>query len=98
MSRCESLVWPIKLLDRLLPREDVVSVLLETLNGMDTEYQRDPQKKLQLLQALEERRDGRIAKQVFRFLDDVNESVRFHAISTLLHQENVDEFKDQILT
>lgn len=94
MQRSESLVWPLKMLDRLLGPEEVTGELLALLEPMDTEYQRDPQRKLQLLQALEERRDPRIAAAVVRFFEDVNETARFHAVGAVLAQSDGDVHRE----
>lgn len=96
MTRAESLSWAIKLLERLSPPEEVTSELLRILASMDTEYQRDPQRKLQVLQALEERRDARIAPAVERFLDDANETARFHAVGAILKQESTDAYRETL--
>ena len=42
MQRSEALIWPLKMLDRLLGPEEVIGELLALLEPMDTEYQRDP--------------------------------------------------------
>ena len=86
LRRTDSIAWPMKCLERLLPEEGVTAELIALLETMDTEYERDPDKKLQVLAALEERRDPRIGPAVLPFLEDVNEAARFHAVSTLLAQ------------
>src|SRR5688572_21928359 len=48
-KRSESLSWPLKMIDRILPGDEVLEMLLELLRDMDTEYERDPQRKLQIL-------------------------------------------------
>lgn len=94
MQRSEALIWPLKMLDRLLGPEEVIGELLALLEPMDTEYQRDPQRKLQLLQALEDRRDPRIAAAVARFFEDVNETARFHAVSAVLAQAEAEAHRE----
>jgi hypothetical protein len=89
LKRAESLSWPVKMLERLAGPEALIECLLELLGSMDTEYERDPQRKIQVLAELEDRRDPRIAPAVLRFLADANETVRFHAVSTLLAQPDV---------
>ncbi len=86
LRQSESIAWPLKCLERLLSEEEVTAELISLLEGMDTEYERDPDKKIQVLTALEERRDARILAAVSRFLEDVHEASRFHAVSTLLAQ------------
>jgi len=97
LARAESLGWPLKLLQSILSPEDVLSELLHLLSRMDTEYERDPQRKIQVLAALEEQRDPRIAQAAQRFVDDVNETVRFHAVGALLAQDAALESRDVLL-
>lgn len=96
LRRSESLGWPLRLLERLVPAERVVGELLELLGTMDTEYERDPTRKHQVLQALEDRRDPRIVEGVRRFVEDVNETARFHAIGAVLGQENAELARDAL--
>lgn len=94
LRRSESIGWPLKLLERLVPADRVVNELLDVLGTMDTEYARDPQRKIQLLQALEERKDARIAEVVSRFVEDVNESARFHAAGAIFVQEDASPARE----
>src|SRR5688572_20397883 len=64
IRRAESLSWPLKMLDRVLPAEEVLDILLELLSAMDTEYERDPQRKLQVLAELEARHGARVVEAV----------------------------------
>jgi hypothetical protein len=97
LAKSEAATWPLKMLDRLLPEREVLDAVFELLGRMDTEYERDPQRKLQLLSALEARRDVRILAAVKPFLDDVNESARFHAVGGVFAQENADEARDTLV-
>lgn len=86
LGKAESISWGVKILERLVAPEVVTEKLSALLSAMDTEYERDPQRKVQLLAALTERADPRIADVVVRFLGDANETVRFHAAGALLAQ------------
>jgi hypothetical protein len=97
LRKADSISWPLKILDRLLSPEAVVENLLELLAGMDTEYERDPQRKIQILATLEERRDPRIASAAARFLQDANETVRFHASGAVLAQGEAADQKAALL-
>lgn len=88
--RHESLSWPLRMLEHLLGEERLVDEMVDLLETMDTEYERDPQRKLQLLSSLEEKRSPRIAEAVAPFLMDVNEEARFHALGALLAQEEAE--------
>jgi hypothetical protein len=86
LGKSESLGWAIKLLDRLTTKDRLVAELLAMLAKMDTEYERDPIRKIQILQALEDRTDPRIPGAVARFVEDANETARFHAVGALFAQ------------
>jgi len=96
LKRAESISWPVKMLERIAGPEVLIEHLLELLATMDAEYERDPQKKIQVLVELEERHDPRIAPAVLRFLGDANETVRFHAACTLLGKAESDEHRDAL--
>jgi hypothetical protein len=74
------------MLDRVLGPDEVVEILLELLATMDTEYERDPQRKLQVLAEFEARRGAKVAEAVRPFLLDVHEPARFHAVVAVLAQ------------
>jgi hypothetical protein len=89
--------WPIKILEKLLEPKEVVTELLGLLETMTTEYERDPDRKIQLVAYLEDREDPRIVPAVQRFLDDMNETVRFHAIGAIFAQVEPDPTRDALL-
>lgn len=98
IAKAESLSWPLKMLDRVLPEPEVLSILLEMLGKMDTEYERDPQRKLQILAELETRRGERVVEVVRPFLADVHETARFHAVGAVLAQENAEDGREALLS
>jgi len=88
LKKTDSISWPLKIFDRLLPPEEVIQILCEELSSMDVEYERDPQKKVQILTALGERQDPKIGPAVQKFIKDVNETARFNAVKAALFQQN----------
>jgi hypothetical protein len=98
IKKSESLSWSLKMLDRVLPADDVLAILVELIGAMDTEYERDPTRKLQLLAELENRRGQSVVPVVLPFLADVNETARFHAVGAVLAQENASEAREALLT
>jgi hypothetical protein len=76
--------WPIKMLQKLLDEAEFVGVLVELLTEEGTAYQKNPERKIQSIVALEGIADERVAPTVVRFLDDSSEDARFHAVRTLL--------------
>jgi hypothetical protein len=87
-EKAESLAWPMKIMKELVTADEYVEELLRWLSRWDTEYSKFVDPKVQLLTALEEHKDPRIREVVERFLDDVNEPSRFHAVSALLAQDD----------
>jgi HEAT repeat protein len=82
-ARAESLLWPIKALREILPQEELGTELLNLLEAYDTEYLRNPEPKVQLIQALEEFRSEETRLRVEPFVGDVSEAVRFAAVTCL---------------
>jgi hypothetical protein len=97
LRKADSISWPIKMLDQIVPPEVVVANLLDLLASMHTEYERDPERKCQILTTLAERKDPRVAAAVVRFLDDANETVRFNAVGALLSQADSGEHLDPLI-
>jgi hypothetical protein len=97
IKKSESVTWPLKMLERVLPEAEVLTIVLDLLRAMDTEYERDPQRKLQLLSALESRRDASIVPAVKPFLQDVNEGARFNAVAAIFAQPQAEEAKSDLL-
>ena len=93
----DSISWPVKMLDQLASPEEVTGILIGLLDEMDIEYERDPQRKIQVLSALEERVDGRILGAVPRFFEDANETVRFTAVGAVLAQPEADAAKGGLI-
>ena len=96
LGSSETLAWPLKILKEIQSEEEVNSILLGLLAKMDTEYERDPQKKIDVIARFEERRDPRIVEAVTRFLDDMNETVRFHAVGAILAQDEAGAARDAL--
>jgi hypothetical protein len=90
LESSQTLAWPLKILKEIQSEEEVTTTLLELLAAMDTEYERDPQKKIDVIASLEERRDPRIVEAVTRFLEDMNETVRFYTVGAILTQDEAD--------
>lgn len=81
--RAESVTWPIRILRQIVGQEQLVDELIELLEQFDTEYVRNPEPKIQLINALEEFPSEPVRLVVEPFLLDVNENVRFHAVGTV---------------
>jgi HEAT repeat protein len=82
-KRAESLTWPLKVLVEIVPAERVADEMLALLDQFDTEYVRNPEPKVQLLQALEAYPSEEVRIAVEPFLGDAGETVRFTAANTV---------------
>ena len=83
LRKQESISWLVRIAGRILPRDGLRDLLLEVLSGFDTEYERNPERKIQLILALADFPEEAIAAGVVPFLEDVNETVRFQTVTTL---------------
>jgi HEAT repeat protein len=81
--KAESLTWPLKTLREIVPRESFSEELLGILDLFDTEYVRNPEPKIQLINLLEEFHTDEVRVAVEPFLSDASEPVRFAAVTTL---------------
>jgi hypothetical protein len=79
----ESISWLIRVADRILPRDGLRTLLLEVLATYDTEYERNAEPKIQVILSLADIPGDETARGVVPFVDDVNETARFQAVSTL---------------
>lgn len=84
--KAATLSWPLKILRALLEDDDYREELLDLLERFDTEYARNVEPKQQVIVALGELRGEDVRESVERFLEDVNETVRFHAVQTTFAQ------------
>ncbi|MEZ4301395.1 MAG: HEAT repeat domain-containing protein [Polyangiaceae bacterium] len=85
-EKAEQLTWPLKVLRELLDDDAYRDELIDMLGRFDTEYSRNVEPKIQLIVALEEVPGEESREVVEQFLEDVNETVRFHAAeSTFAH-------------
>ncbi|APR78106.1 Hypothetical protein A7982_03453 [Minicystis rosea] len=89
-AKAEQLTWPLKILHELLDDAEYEEKLIEILERFDTEYARNVEPKLQVIQALEEVKSEAVREAVEPFLEDVNETVRFHAVETTFAQNNTE--------
>lgn len=92
-QRAEGVIWPLKILRRIVDQERFVDELLELLEQFDTEYIRNPEPKIQLINALEEFPTEDVRLAVEPFLQDVNENVRFTAVGTTFAMNNSESVR-----
>lgn len=79
--------WPLQVLDELWDRSKFAEFLAEVLEQTDTDYTRDPAKKIGLIQLAETYRHDRLGAALVPFLADHTEEVRFKTIDGLLRND-----------
>ncbi len=87
-QRADNLTWPLKLMRALLVDAAYEKELLDLLGKWDTEYSRNVEPKVNILHAMEDIQSKTVRLAVEEYLDDVNETVRFHAVQTAFAQGN----------
>ena len=89
-KRAEGLTWPLKALEQIVARDRYVEELLLLLDQYDTEYVRNSEPKVQLLNALEAFPQSEVRIAVEQFLDDASEPVRFAAVGTVFAMDQAE--------
>jgi HEAT repeat protein len=82
-TKADSLTWPLRIVRRIVPEDEIVNELLGILDHFDTEYVRNAEPKIQLISVLEDYPTDDVREAVEPFLTDVSEPVRFVAVSTV---------------
>jgi hypothetical protein len=77
------LTWPLKVLAAIVPQERIGEEMLSLLDQFDTEYTRNVEPKVQLLQLLEGHPSDDVRIAAEPFLQDAGETVRFTAANTV---------------
>jgi hypothetical protein len=92
----DSIQWQLRLYHDLASEEEVLATLIEIIEGYDTEYEKNPQRKIQIIAALGEWQSERVAEVLLRFLEDVDEEVRYQTVQSLLNQDP-DTIRDRLM-
>jgi hypothetical protein len=82
----ESISWPLRVLDKVANREQELEVLKQVLERHEPGYERDPTKKIQLLNHLGTFKDPRVPPLLVPYLADMDEGVRYTAVEALIRQ------------
>lgn len=97
-KRAESLTWPLKVLRQIVPEDQIVDELLGLLDMFDTEYVRNSEPKVQLINALEHYPTDEVRVAVEPFLNDASEPVRFAAVTTVFAMKDEQSLPALLLT
>ena len=87
LRSAESVNWVHRVLRNIVDEETYKAELLAVLDEFDTEYERNPDRKMQTVMALAELEGDDVAEKLIRFLEDVNETVRYQTVVALAKLE-----------
>lgn len=82
LARDKEVSWALRTLRRMVGLEKWVDIVLATIDGKTSE-DTDSDKLVQILRELHDQKDTRVPIAVARFLEDLDDTVRFAAIETL---------------
>jgi len=83
LRSAESVNWLQRVLRAIVSSEEYRNELLSVLSDFDTEYERNPDRKMQTIMALAEIPERLVADALLPFLADVDETVRFQTVVAL---------------
>lgn len=86
LRTAESVTWMQRILRQIVTPDEYKGELLDVLAGFDTEYERNPDRKQQTVMALADVQGADVVLALLRFLDDVDETVRFQTVTALAKQ------------
>lgn len=87
LAAADSISWPLRLLDKVASKELELQVVRRTLERHEPGYERDPTKKIQLLNHLAGIKEPGAAVLTVPYLADMDEGVRYAAVETLIRLE-----------
>ena len=82
----EKINWPMKVMSDLLGFDEMVELVIELLQDCDTGYQRNPEKKQELVLRAADLKSEALTEELLRFLEDDNETIRFLTVDAVLKQ------------
>ncbi len=83
LRTAESVSWMQRTLRNIVSLEEYKKELLDVLSDFDTEYERNPDRKIQTIAALADTEGEDVVAAMLRFLEDVDEGVRFQTVVSL---------------
>jgi HEAT repeat protein len=96
LRRQESVSWIQRVLRNVVSAEAYRAEMLSVLEEFDTEYERNPDRKLQTIMALADIVDSDVTQALLRFLEDVDETVRYQTVTALARQ-GMDSAREPLL-
>jgi hypothetical protein len=93
----DSISWPLRLLDTIASKEEELEAIEEIIARHEPGYERDPSKKIQMLNHLGGLKHPKAPSLVAPYLKDMDEGVRFAAVEALIRAKNEEVARDPML-
>jgi HEAT repeat protein len=93
----DSISWPLRLLQKVADKQEEIAALEEVLARHEPGYERDPTKKIQLLNHLGGLKHEKAAPLAVAYLKDMDEGVRFAAVEALLRGKREEIAREPLL-
>jgi hypothetical protein len=75
--------WALRLLEAVLPEQEVIGIAVEALTWLSPQYARDPEKTVVLLHYVTGKQDPRIGAAVLPYLEDMADDVKLATLKAL---------------
>jgi HEAT repeat protein len=97
LQSAESISWPLRLLSKVAGKEHELEVVKRVLDRHEPGYERDPTKKIQLLNYLAGLKEAGAPALVVPYLSDMDEGVRYAAAEALVRLGNEEIARDPLI-
>jgi hypothetical protein len=98
LAAADTIAWSLKVLSHIGTPEQRWAILEKTIERNDNQYTRDPSKKIQLIGFIgEELKEPRAAQALIQYLEDMDETVRFATVESLLDQKQEEVAREPLL-
>lgn len=97
LQAADSISWPLRLLNKVAGNEHEVDIITRVLERHEPGYERDPTKKIQLLNHLADLKEPRAPGLAIPYLGDMDEGVRYAAAEALIRLGNETVARDALI-
>jgi hypothetical protein len=93
----DSISWPLRLIDTIATKDEELAAIEEVIARHEPGYERDPTKKIQLLNHLGALKHPKAPSLVVPYLKDMDEGVRFAAVEALVRGKDEAAAREPML-
>jgi hypothetical protein len=84
IMHADSISWPLRILEKIATDEQIWETIQKLVEEHEPGYERDPAVKQQIITFLSERKDPRAVGMIVPYFEDMDETVRFVVVESLL--------------